>query len=417
MLQKISLLLVAFSVQAADPVYEALSEKRKLLFENYLKAQPSGNAAASSAAAFDAMSLSERTTFYAISHALEKTTLTTKDGRSLGAMIDFIASLEQIAGQYKGKRGDEQFRIYCHLKPKAVDALSESVEFFRDKDNTVYHKDYPINFRTAGKVPSMQVSIARTGQKADIDVDYRTSRLPMSAVNGHLSAANSDVRAGANPKTHNRKWNGLVVWWRELFNKGAETEAPAVAQAETTPLPPDRPPKNSPEKIEDAAVEFLADWLIRREIDEAMAATSTTMMACTNSDDDTENETVSGNQARDLFRRTLREVSGALGRKGNLGLAIAALPPWDPELRVVNHPFAKQFTLVSVADGEAEEFRCRKTTSAAGDVAAPAQQEYGRQFQTLFRFLLPSGEGGGLVLLWSKENDGWRIVSFDALEP
>jgi hypothetical protein len=36
-----------------------------------------------------------------------------------------------------------------------------------------------------------------------------------------------------------------------------------------TPLPPDRPSGAAPERIEDAAQEFLTDWLVRRQYDQA----------------------------------------------------------------------------------------------------------------------------------------------------
>ncbi len=49
----------------------------------------------------------------------------------------------------------------------------------------------------------MQFSLAEDGQHADIDVDYRSSRSPQSLFNGHLTASNSDVRAGENPTLHN----------------------------------------------------------------------------------------------------------------------------------------------------------------------------------------------------------------------
>ena len=65
----------------------------------------------------------------------------------------------------------------------------------------------------------MQFSLAEDGQHADIDVDYRSSRSPQSLFNGHLTASNSDVRAGENPTLHNARWQGLVLWWQGVFGK------------------------------------------------------------------------------------------------------------------------------------------------------------------------------------------------------
>ena len=93
--------------------------------------------------------------------------------------------------------------------------LERSREFKRGIDNTVYHKGYPINYREQGGTPSIQVSIALDGRLADIDVDYRSSSFPVSLFNGHLSAANSDVRAGDNVERH----AGAVVRASELVAK------------------------------------------------------------------------------------------------------------------------------------------------------------------------------------------------------
>ena len=53
------------------------------------------------------------------------------------------------------------------------------------------------------------------GRLADVDVDYRGSSFPVMLFNGHLSAANSDVRAGNNAERHAARWTGF----RELVAK------------------------------------------------------------------------------------------------------------------------------------------------------------------------------------------------------
>jgi hypothetical protein len=51
-------------------------------------------------------------------------------------------------------------------------------------------------------VPAIQISCAADGKRTDIDVDYRSSKFPVAILNGHLSSANSDVRAGNNHARH-----------------------------------------------------------------------------------------------------------------------------------------------------------------------------------------------------------------------
>lgn len=76
-------------------------------------------------------------------------------------------------------------------------------------DNSVYHKGYPTNYRERSGVPSIQFSVALDGRRTDIDVDYRSSSFPVGLFNGHLTASNSDVRAGNNYDKHVNRWSGF----------------------------------------------------------------------------------------------------------------------------------------------------------------------------------------------------------------
>ena len=155
---------------------------------------------------FDSQSLSERTTYDAVTHALMNSKLNDEAGNDLGHAIDLVKETERIAGQYYGRGGDQQFRLYVFLVPGAKETLEKAREFFLDHENTVYHVGYPISFRQEGKVPNIQFSLSEDGSKADIDVDYRSSKMPGAMFNGHLTSANSDVRAGDNHPQHTNRW-------------------------------------------------------------------------------------------------------------------------------------------------------------------------------------------------------------------
>ena len=148
--------------------------------------------------AYDNARLSIRTTFDAVTHALLNAKMTDSHGKSLGRAIDLVDAVDQVMGEESGAGGDQQFRLYVYLKPNAVDILSRSQEFFHDKDNAVYHKGFPICYRLKNGPPSIQFSISRDHKLSDVDVDYRASGFPKGLLNGHLTAANSDVRAGNN---------------------------------------------------------------------------------------------------------------------------------------------------------------------------------------------------------------------------
>ena len=165
----------------------------------------------------DILSLSTKTTFDAVTHALMTTPLTDASGQKFGDGLALIERVDTVKGEVSGTSGDRQFRMYVRLTPNAREMLERSREFKRGVDNAIYHKGYPLNYREQGGTPSIQVSIALDGRQADVDVDYRSSMFPVVLFNGHLSAANSDVRAGNNAERHAAQWSGFQNWWRSFF--------------------------------------------------------------------------------------------------------------------------------------------------------------------------------------------------------
>ena len=126
--------------QLADPALEEdlgisvfgdLEPAQQVLVEGYTAAfnERSGRDL-STAEYFDSMSVSGRTTYDAVTHALMNSTLTDEEGNDLGTALDLVNGVERIAGQYYGRGGDQQFRLYVFLVPGAKETLEKSKEFF-----------------------------------------------------------------------------------------------------------------------------------------------------------------------------------------------------------------------------------------------------------------------------------------------
>ena len=394
-------------------VYEDLAPRQRELFVTYVD---SYNATRGSRytpeEAFERLTVSEQTTFYAVTHAMLHSALTDAHGASQGLAIDRVVAVDRIAGQYAGKGGDEQFRLYVRLKPDTRALLETSREYFRDHDNTVYHIGYPLSFRQAGKEPNMQISMSEDGLKGDIDVDYRSSRSPQAMFNGHMTSSNSDVRAGENPTIHNGRWQGLIFWWRDVFGNLKEALPPRTdmlglnrPDGPPTPLPPDRPMNAAPERLEDAAQEFLTDWLVRRQFDQALAMLSTRSYACLTLKADAKGQQLDAAGARRELRRLMEYSIQKLGPHSDLTSVIQAFTPRDPTRVVVDHPFRREFLITPLKDTEARQYLCDASS------AQPSGAEY---FGVVFTLRI---EGGGtLGLLWSREGGAWKIVSYQLLE-
>jgi hypothetical protein len=78
-------------------------------------------------------------------------------------------------------------------------------------------------------------------------------------------------------------------------------------------------------------------------------------------------------------------------------------------LRVLEHPFEGDFTLIEMTNEHAAVYRCEETEglNVKGD-------EYGNYYRVLFRFKFIGDRGGALGLLWTRENGNWRIVSYES---
>ena len=103
----------------------------------------------------DILSLSTKTTFDAVTHALITTPLTDGSGQKFGDGLSVIERVDTVKGEVSGASGDGQFRMYVRLSPNAREMLERSREFKRGVDNSVYHKGYPLNYRQQGGSPSI----------------------------------------------------------------------------------------------------------------------------------------------------------------------------------------------------------------------------------------------------------------------
>src|SRR5262245_37473797 len=418
--------------QAAKPSqaelykYQRLKGRQVTLFDQWAAEQNKQNGTnLHPAIIYSSLTTSQRSTFEAVTHALSRSRLNDDKGRPIRHnALELMTAVNEIAGQVKGLGSDQQFRLYVTLVPDAQEVLTRAREFFRDKDNTVFHKEYPINFRQRGRVPTIQISIAKDGKRADIDVDYRSSRPPQALVNGHLRAANSDVRVGGNYLGHVSRWFGLIRWWRIVLDPeaGAEFESTRTATNSVAAAPlaaalAGSAPTLTPEQISAAQEvaremnDFLTMWLIKRDRRRADDFLTKHPVACTNLDNDEENETASGQMAIREFALLLDVGLRAKGKRRTLDEAVAAIERWDAGLVFVGHAYEQHIALRGIGGDDAAEYMC-ESTRMAGDPNA-----YGHFYLTDFTLKLERENGGGLELLWTREEGRWQIVSYDLLEP
>lgn len=368
---------------------------------------------------YDQLSLSTRTTFEAVTHALLTTTVTDKSGKSLGNALELVQSIETINGKVPRARGDLQFRMYVVLKPDAYSKLKESGEFFRDRDNTIYHHGYPLNYRQDGGTPSIQVSMAKDGRHADIDVDYRSSKFPEALFNGHLTAANSDVRAGGNTQKHLQRWDGLSDWWRNLFGLADPREE--VAEPEGTATAGEVPPipRKGDQRVEDAVNDFLTSWLVDQKPEIAAAYLSAQSFSCLEEYGPQAGKEINAGVAPYLAARDMAATNQLMGKPANLQAAIKAATLSDPNVKFVNHKYGDAFALYQMSKAIAADFECdpeRAFSDFESSRVSGKKVKSGNYFGSVFQLKPTSGKGDTITMVWSRQGKYWKVVSWD-IEP
>ncbi len=366
---------------------------------------------------YDQLSLSTRTTFEAITHALMTTNLTDKSGQSLGNALELVQSIETINGKVPKARGDLQFRMYVVLKPDALQKLKDSTEFFRDRDNTVYHHGYPVNYRQDGSAPTIQISMSKDARHADIDVDYRSSRFPQALMNGHLTAANSDVRAGNNTQRHLQRWQGLTDWWRNLFGLDVSEPDTTEAIAASGDIPP--VPLKGNGKLEDAVQDFLNSWLVEQKPELSAAYLSSRSFACLEEYGPQAGTEINLANAPYVAAKDMAATNQVVGKPANLQDVVKPSPVDDSRLALVKQQYGNIFGIYRVPDGVAPEFECDDQKALQEYEAARASgkaKKSDRYYAAIFRLKPPGENGQTITLLWTKDGNYWKVVSWD-VEP
>jgi len=408
LLQTLSTTAIA---QATQPQfggkYAELDERRQKLVADWVARleQTTGQSIASGPFYDELISLSIKTTFGAVTHALMTTHLTDQAAADLGDALTLVERLDVVRGEVTGERGDHQFRIYVRLTADAVDKLSRSQQFKRGADNSVYHKGYPINYRGQGGTPSIQISIATDRRNADVDVDYRGSSFPAALFNGHLTSSNSDVRAGNNYDKHLNRWTGFQNWWQSFFGVRLERPAETAEGEKRTSLA--AVPRAGKKDVDVMAADFLKAWLVEGNAIAAMSYLSERSYGCLAHDKDDPLNFDRGMAPFQLLIN-LRAAYNAIGKHDSLEGLVVGTRLTKPGLRIIDQPHRGQFVAYSVPDDIAIPLDCGSELMPGGSTSA--RRVYGNYAGT--SFYVAGQKDVPVALLWAKENGYWKIVSW-----
>jgi len=357
--------------------------------------------------AYDNGRLSVRTTFDAVTHALLNAKMTDANGKSLGRAIDLVESVDEVFGEESGVGGDRQFRIYVYLKPNAVDTIGRSQEFVHDKDNAVYHGGFPICYRLKNGPPSVQFSISRDHKLSDIDVDYRASGFPKGLVNGHLSAANSDVRAGNNLDLHDGRWSGLNGWWRNVFGQlGSGGKPPPENATESLGHIPLNPGMKADQGIDKSVHDFLQSWVVAKQPNKSVAYFSRQSYPCLETTVQKTRKSAPQGMVRLRTLMAMQKFSDGIGKANSVADVFTPADRWSQTLGEAKNAYSSEFLLVSVPPDVEPDESC---VAALSD--DPGNRPKDKFYATAFRGKQGDSRNKVMRLLWAREGDYWKITA------
>ena len=179
----------------------------------------------------------------------------------------------------------------------------------------------------------------------------------------------------------------------------------ATAVEVPTDLPPNRPPGTPIEAPEDAIQEFLTDWLVRQDVDEAMSFMSDRAYACVNIDDNAGEEALGASGARDALRELMSFSADRLGRRSNLTEAVDAVEPITERVMTV-HNFDGEFGMDDMTPEESQQYVCGQENTALDPNV--------RYIGAIFKFKV---EGSAILgLLWAQLDGDWKLLSYQVFE-
>jgi hypothetical protein len=333
--------------------------------------------------------------------------MTDSQGKSLGRAIDLVEAVDQVMGEESGAGGDMQFRLYVYLKPNAIDVLSRSREFLHDKDNSVYHKGFPICYRLKNGPPSIQFSISRDHKLSDVDVDYRSSGFPKGLLNGHLTAANSDVRAGDNLARHDGRWSGLNGWWRNVFGQlGSGGGPPKEAATERLGQIPMNPGVKADQGADKSAHDFLQSWLVGKEPNKSVAYFSRRSYPCLEVLAQKSTQPVPPGMIRLQTMIAMQKFTDNLGAVNSVADVFEPADKWSQALKPAKNAYPSEFRLVNLPPDMGQDEEC---------VAVPADDSSKRKEEKYFATALRGKKGDSrnkvMSLLWAQEGGYWKIIA------
>ncbi len=209
-------------------------------------------------------------------------------------------------------------------------------------------------------LPSIQFSVSRDHKLSDVDVDYRSSGFPKGLLNGHLPAANSDVRAGNNLALHDGRWSGLNGWWRDVFGQlGSGGTPPKETITERLGNIPMNPGVKADQSVDKSAHDFLQSWVVAKESNKSVAYFSRRSYPCLEVLAEKSTPTVEQGMIRlHTMMVKMQKFGDSLGAVNSVADVFEPADKWSQASKSAKNAYPSEFRLVNLPEDMGQDEDC-----------------------------------------------------------
>ena len=155
--------------------------------------------------------------------------------------------------------------------------------------------------------------------------------------------------------------------------------------------------------------EFYQAWIVKRNVIQASTFASPRSYQCLAAPSADQKKLTPIARIQSGLQQPLARIpSGA-----NLSDMMSSLQPQNDLLRPVQQENSKAFAIMAVPDQKANSFLCqhRQLPEASPDLK-PADAKYGAYYLSASRLNYGEEQSPALLLLWTKEEAGWKVVAW-----
>ena len=155
--------------------------------------------------------------------------------------------------------------------------------------------------------------------------------------------------------------------------------------------------------------QFYQSWIVKRNVSQASRFASQRSYQCLAAPSADQKKLTPIARIQSALQQPLTRIPS----RPNLTEMMSGMQPLNDLLRPVQHENSRAFAIMAVPDQKADSFLCqnRHLPESSPDLK-PADAKYGAYYLTASRFNYEEEQSPALLLLWTKENAGWKIVAW-----